>query len=267
MWHEGSLAGDVQIQRVKFHYFEKYVYGMAQTADTLEVARRAATWLVLYMWRRGLFEVQYAGMSAEARAAAMAARRDGFAGMPDGAQISNEEAFHRWLDGERAYALALKTEPLFVRLNVAMQFSTVELHTEEVGAVFSELGEELGLEPLASGLNSGRRNGVVGTSKALDERACARLEHGLLHGVRMVVGIALRVLVRCVWTGGMTQMLAKKLMQHKAKSGVMTIEVSYHAMPGAGAVPRLLGHREGRRGACARLRERRGACVTARGGR
>ena len=59
-WQEGSLAGDVQIQRVKFHYFEKYVYGMSQTADTFEVARRAATWLMLYMWRRGLFEVQYA---------------------------------------------------------------------------------------------------------------------------------------------------------------------------------------------------------------
>ena len=70
-----------------------------------------------------------------------------------------------------------------------LQYTTVELHTDEVGAVFAELGEELGLEPHASGLNSGRRNGVVGTSKALDER-------------------------------GMSQMLAKKLMQHKAKSGV-----------------------------------------------
>ena len=161
----------MQIQRVKFHYFERYVYGMSQTADTLEVARRAATWLMLYMWRRALFEVQYVGMSVQARAEVMAARRDGFAGgMPDGAQISNEEAFGRWLAGERAYAPELKTEPLFVRLDAAMQFTTVELHTDEVGAVFSKLGDELGLEPLASGLNSGRRNGVVGTSKALDER-------------------------------------------------------------------------------------------------
>ena len=32
---------------IKFHYCEKYVYGMAQTADALEVARRAATWLHL----------------------------------------------------------------------------------------------------------------------------------------------------------------------------------------------------------------------------
>ena len=194
---EGSLAGDVQIQRVKFHYFELYVYGMAQTADTLEVARRAATWLMIYMWRRALFEVQYTSMSPEARAAAMATRREGFAGgMPEGAQISSKEAFELWLGGARAYAPELKTEPLFVRLDAAMQFTTVELHTEDVGAVFAELGAELGLEPMASRLNSGRRNGVVGTSKALDER-------------------------------GMTQMLAKKLMQHKARSGIATIEVCY----------------------------------------
>jgi hypothetical protein len=148
---------------------------MAQTADTLEVARRAATWLMLYMWRRGLFEVQYAGMSTEARAAAMATRRDGVeGGMPEGAQLSNDEAFERWLAGERSYAPELKTEPLFVRLDAAGRFTTVELQTEEVGAVFSDIGEEMGLEPLASALNSGRRNGVVGTSKALDERACTR---------------------------------------------------------------------------------------------
>ena len=54
----------------------------------------------------------------------------------------------------------------------------------------------MGLEPHASGLNSGRRNGVVGTSKALDAR-------------------------------GQSQYLAKKLMQHKAKSGISTIEVCY----------------------------------------
>ena len=74
-----SLAADVDIQRIKFHYYEKYSYGMAMTADTLEEARRASTWMLLYMWRRGLFEVQYAGMTTEVRAAAMAVRRDGIA--------------------------------------------------------------------------------------------------------------------------------------------------------------------------------------------
>ena len=198
-WQE-SLAGDVDIQRIKFHYFEKYGYGMGMTADTLEEARRAATWMLILMWRRGLFEVQYAGMTREARAEAMAVRStDGFAGgMPAGAQISSDEAFRRWHAGERGYALELRKEPLFVRLDATtMHYTTVELRTDDVLAVFAELGTELNLEPGASGLNSGRRNGVVlGTSKALDER-------------------------------GMTQLLAKKLMQHKQKSGVASIEVHY----------------------------------------
>ena len=165
---EESLAADVDIQRIKFHYFEKYVYGMAVTADALEVARRAATWLLFYMWRRGLFEVQYSGMSTEARAAAMTQRANGIAGgMPEGAMITSGEAFKRWLAGERGYAPELRKEPMFVRLDAAMQYTTVELHSADVLAVFAELGEELGVEPGASGLNSGRRNGVVGTSKAL----------------------------------------------------------------------------------------------------
>ena len=101
------------------------------------------------------------------------------------------------MKGERAYLLELQKEPLFVRLNSLGQFTTVEIQTDDVGEVFSELGEELGLKPHASGLNSGRRNGVVGTSKALDKL-------------------------------GSSQMLAKKLMQHKARSGISTIEVCYN---------------------------------------
>ena len=101
------MAGTVEIQRVKFHYFERYAYGMAVTADTIEVARRAGTWLMMYMWRRALFEVQYAGMSMTERAAAMSTRCDGYAGgMPEGARISSGEAFDRWLAGERAYKRA-----------------------------------------------------------------------------------------------------------------------------------------------------------------
>ena len=48
----------------------------------------AGTWLAVYMWRRGLFEVQYDGMSAEEKAHALACRRaaGGFSGgMPVGA--------------------------------------------------------------------------------------------------------------------------------------------------------------------------------------
>lgn len=194
---EDALLGDVDVQRIKFHYFEKYQYQMSMTPDALEMVRRASTWLLISMWRRGLFEVQYTGMSAEERAVSISARHEGIeGGMPPGARVSSNEAFQLWLGGQRAYLPELMKEPMFVRLNTAMQYTTTELHTSDVGAVFSELGAEMGLEPGASGLNSGRRNGVVGTSKALDER-------------------------------GMTQMLAKKLMQHKAKSGVATIEVCY----------------------------------------
>jgi hypothetical protein len=197
---EAALAGEVEIQRLKFHYFESYAYDMSVTPDALEVGRRAATWIMLYMWRRGLFEVQYAGMSADARAEALAARAGGVeGGMPVGAVLSAKAAFTRWTAGERAYVPELGSEPLFVRLDAQMRYTTGELHAEEVGSVFSDVGKELGLEPHASGLNSGRRNGVVGTSKALEER-------------------------------GMSQVLAKKLMQHRARGGAgagSTIESNY----------------------------------------
>lgn len=182
---------------MKQHYFESYRYAMSVTPDALEAARRASTWLAQYMWRRGLFEVQYAGMSSVERAEALAGRSAGYeGGMPPGAKLGSEAAFERWMQGERGYVPELWSEPLFVRLDVLGHFTTVELHTDDVGGVFAELGEEMGLEPHASGLNSGRRNGVVGTSKALDAR-------------------------------GQSQYLAKKLMQHKAKSGISTIEVCY----------------------------------------
>ena len=182
---------------MKQYYFENYRYAMSVTPDALEAARRASTWLAQYMWRRGLFEVQYAGMSSVERAEALAGRSAGYeGGMPPGAKLGSEAAFERWMQGERGYLPELRREPLFVRLDALGHFTTVELHTDEVGGVFAELGEEMGLEPHASGLNSGRRNGVVGTSKALDAR-------------------------------GHSQMLAKKLMQHKAKSGISTIEVCY----------------------------------------
>ena len=170
---------------------------MSVTPDALEAPRRASTWLAQYMWRRGLFEVQYAGMSTIERVEALAGRSAGYeGGMPPGAKLGSEEAFERWMQGERAYVPELRREPLFVRLDGLGRFTTVEMHTDDVGAVFADLGEEMGLEPHASGLNSGRRNGVVGTSKALDQR-------------------------------GLSQMLAKKLMQHKARSGISTIEVCY----------------------------------------
>ena len=62
--HE-AIRGEVKLRRVKRHYHERsYGYEMSVTPDALEVARRAATWLLVYMWRRALFMVQYEGMSA-----------------------------------------------------------------------------------------------------------------------------------------------------------------------------------------------------------
>ena len=194
---DDGLAGDVDIQRLKFHYFERYNYEMSMTPDTLEIARRASTWMMLEQWRRGLYEVQYRGMSTEERALSIASRAAGIdGGMPRGARISSNDAFRLWLDGQRAYAAELQNEALFVRLNSEMQYTTIEMHAEEVGDVFRDLGAQMGLEPMTCGVNCGRRNGVVGSSKALDAR-------------------------------GMSQMLAKKLMQHRAKSGISTIEVCY----------------------------------------
>ena len=59
---------------MKQYYFENYRYAMSVTPDALEAARRASTWLAQYMWRRGLFEVQYAGMSSVERVEALAGR-------------------------------------------------------------------------------------------------------------------------------------------------------------------------------------------------
>ena len=77
----------------------------------------------------------------------------------------------------------LSKEPMFVRLDSDMHFTTREMHAEEAGRVFAELGEELGVMPHASGINSGRRNAAVAVSQGLDRE-------------------------------GMGQMLVKKMMQH-----------------------------------------------------
>ena len=67
----------------------------------LVVARCASTWELAYQFARGLFEVQYKGMTTKQRLAAMAARKNGYApGMPPGAQISAEEAVTALLAGE-----------------------------------------------------------------------------------------------------------------------------------------------------------------------
>ena len=100
-----ALRGEIELKRVKRHYFERnYQYEYAVTPEHVDVARRAALWMAVYFWRRALYKVQYDGMSEEEVRAAIEARAAGYnGGMPPGARISEEAAIERWLLGERAY--------------------------------------------------------------------------------------------------------------------------------------------------------------------
>ena len=65
---EEALRAEVEFGRLKKHYFdEDYNYQSSMTPDATDVARRASTMMLLYQWQRGLFEVQYEGMSLEER--------------------------------------------------------------------------------------------------------------------------------------------------------------------------------------------------------
>ena len=101
---ESALRGEVQNNRCKKHYHEVYLYNNSITPDAVQEVRRATSAMLLMQWRRGLFEVQYAGMSEEAIVAALRLRKGGYAGgMPPGAKISATDAFARWKAGERQY--------------------------------------------------------------------------------------------------------------------------------------------------------------------
>lgn len=236
-----------------------YHYENSMTPDTLEEARRASTWMLIMMWRRGLFEVQYAGMTEEAIVAALRARKDGYqGGMPVGAVLSSGEAWARWWAGERAYViprgveidvasrlgevasagrgevasgsgperaraaaaaaeaaraagavppiaavrrrgfeLDVRCEPLFVEIDSSTSgFSAHELHMETVGKIISSTGDDLGVMPHASGLNSMRRNGIVAISRGCDER-------------------------------GRDQTNTKKAVNHRGKGGNCVVDIFY----------------------------------------
>ena len=206
-----ALRGEVELGRVKRHYYERvYKYQYSVTPENFDVARRAATWFAIYFWRRALFKVQYDGMSEAEVLEALRVRAAGHeGGMPKGAKISAAEAVRRWLAGERAYmrlrgdggaVVDLSAEPMFVRLNGNMLFTTSEMNVEEAGAVYRELGDEMGVRPHASGVNSGRRNSAVAASQGLDRE-------------------------------GMGQMLVKKLMQHRTSQGTTCFEAQYDDAP------------------------------------
>ena len=173
------LRGEVKLNRVKVHYHEAgYEYDMSVTADAVQAARRASWWIFLYQFCRGLFKVQYAEMSTEAIEVALRDRSaNGYSGiMPPGAQISAVSAFRRWLAGERGYQPSLESEPFFVQPKGTRRgkgggkllFSNMEMRAEWFGAVFREVGDEMGLRPHASGLNSVRRNSMVGVQKGAE---------------------------------------------------------------------------------------------------
>ena len=89
---EDAIAGEVDIHRVKFYYHEKrYVYPISFTPDFLEVARRCATWMANYFWRRGLhvYEVQYADRLAQ-RSAQRALRIGRSTGMQAGCRAARK---------------------------------------------------------------------------------------------------------------------------------------------------------------------------------
>ena len=95
--------------------------------------------------------------------------------MPPGARISVAGALVRWLAGERSYLSALESEPFFVQPHGRrgkdggkFVFSTQEMRAEWFGAVFREVGDEMGFRPHASGLNSVRRNSMVGVQKGAE---------------------------------------------------------------------------------------------------
>ena len=94
----------------------------------------------------------------------------------DSIRLSAEEALTRWLAGERSYLPALETEAFFVQPKGRRDaknggkfvFSTAEMRTEWFGAVFREVGDEMGFRPRASGLNSVRRSAMVGVQKGAE---------------------------------------------------------------------------------------------------
>lgn len=184
---DDPLRAEVNLHRVKHYLFEAaYDYDMSVTADAVQLARRANTWLWNYHMSRGLFAVQYADMSDAEIAEALRVRvLDGYeGGMPPGAKITLAEAAQRWEAGETAYLPALESEPAFVHLKGRkgkgggqFVFSQEEIRSEYIGSIFRDVGDEQGFQPDASGENSMRRNVMVGVQKGAEAAGCDTAMH------------------------------------------------------------------------------------------
>jgi len=170
------VAGQVRINRIKKHYLENYAYNNAVTRDMLETARCGGTWGLVYLFARGVFKAQYAGMSAAEIKASLAHRREHGhqLGMPHGSKASAEMAAKQVVQrgGDKGYLPELLGEPLFVEIckreGGALVFGTSEMRVETVGESYRRTEVALGLEPHSCGLNSGRRNAIVNVSTSTD---------------------------------------------------------------------------------------------------
>ena len=106
-----AVRGEVRLRRIKCYYFEvNHSYELTVTPEVPDVARRFMTWAIVYLWRRAVFLVQYAGMSEEAVLCALQLRAMGRnGGMPEGAVISAEDAWLRLEAGETGYPCAARS--------------------------------------------------------------------------------------------------------------------------------------------------------------
>ena len=159
---EHSLRGELQMERIKGFLEEAaaggYEYSMSLTADTLAIARRVMTIFAMYQWRRGLFAVQYKGMSPSEIEKALELRAAGYeGGMPVGAVIDEAEAIQRWEKGEKAYLPQLKGEPLVVMYNRRKMLTTDEVTTAYITKVFHNATMMAGFRPGSGGVNCMRR--------------------------------------------------------------------------------------------------------------
>ena len=173
---EGASRGELKFNRLKHRYFDAaaggYEYLMSITPDAEAVARRSPDIMKTYMWRRGLFAVQYANMSTEAIEEAVRVRcEEGYAGgMPPGAQIDEEEAVARFEAGEMNYLKMLEDEPLLVMLERGgcNAFKQQEMTARYILQVFTSVSEDAGFKPGDAGTNNMRRSTMVLVQKGAE---------------------------------------------------------------------------------------------------
>jgi len=175
---EGATRFEITINRVKRYFYEAaaggYEYEMSGTPDAVAIPRRSADIVAMYLWRRGVFAVQYAGMSPTAVSEALKVRKSGSyeGGMPPGAVLSAEDAVARFNAGEKGLLSELEGEPLMVMLEHggANAFTSREMTAHYVGEVFKRAAEDVGFKPGSGGVNCMRRSTMVAVQKNAEKQ-------------------------------------------------------------------------------------------------